>query len=262
MMSSKHPAEGKHGEKNKDREHDIVQQAGWDCGMVSSTRWMSTAPMPGVPKQLTRANAKDIVKRGSVRKGRVLCLFADSIRPMKGGTLGVMKNLDTKCPCMDMEFPEGVVRFRGTLVSPKNKYLSLKIGSNDVLCEDVFESAILFSKVEWIGADGTGGSSLPQSMIDRIIHKTDDKERDDDMPTQASVLESSARRRSRGLSLPKEEEEEQKEEEEKEEEEKGASQGRRRSSGRRASVGKKPKYNEQDEVVDLCGSSSAATSEE
>lgn len=254
-MSSQRPAEGKQGGTNEDREYDIIQQAGWDCGMVSSTRWMSTAPMPNVPKQLTRANAKDIVKRGSIRKGRVLCLFADSIRPMKGGALGVMKNLDTKCPFMDMEFPEGVVRFHGTLVFPKNKYLSLKVGSNDVLCEDVFESAILFSKVEWTGTDGTAGSSLPQSMIDRIIHKTEEKEKDDDVPTQDSALENSSRRRSRGISLPKEE----KEEEEKEEEN-GASQGRR-SSGRRASGSKRPKYNEQEEFVDLCGSSSAATSE-
>ena len=244
-------SQGKNGgkyEKTEDKEHDAVQQAGWDCGMVSTTRWMSTTPVAGVPKHLMRAAAKDIVKRGTVRKGRVMCLFADSIRPMKGGTLGIMKNLDTKCPCMDMEFPEGVLRFYGTLVFPKNKYLSLKIGANDVLCEDVFESAILFSKVEWIENNGSGApvSSLPTSVIDRVVHKAVENV-DQDIPTQTSTLETSSRRRSRGMSISKDEEKA----------EEGASQ--RRTSGRRNSGTKRSRCSE--DIVDLCGSS-PATSEE
>ena len=244
-------SQGKNGgkyEKTEDKEHDAVQQAGWDCGMVSTTRWMSTTPVAGVPKHLMRAAAKDIVKRGTVRKGRVMCLFADSIRPMKGGTLGIMKNLDTKCPCMDMEFPEGVLRFYGTLVFPKNKYLSLKIGANDVLCEDVFESAILFSKVEWIENNSSAApvSSLPTSVIDRVVHKAVENV-DQDIPTQTSTLETSSRRRSRGMSISKDEEKA----------EEGASQ--RRTSGRRNSGTKRSRCSE--DIVDLCGSS-PATSEE
>lgn len=252
-----------------DQEQTVVQQAGWDCGMVSSTRWMTTTPLPEIPKHLMQASAKDIVKRGSLRKGRVLCLFADSIRPRQGGTLGVLKNLDTKCPCMDMEFPEGTIRFHGTIVFPNNKYLSLKVGANDVLCEDVFESAILFSKVEWIASGtankGASVSSLPSSLITRRLHDihgdlngvvdANTLKHDDDSlpeaPTQTSAPSNSTRRRSRGAPVPPETDVDDQDD----------SRERPRSVGRRSTV-KRPKYNEsgtdsddEHEIVDLCGSS-------
>lgn len=257
---SSDPAE----EEERNKEHDELQQAGWNCGVVSSTRWMSTTPLPGVPKPLMQANAKDIVKRGSLRKGRVMCVFADSIRPLKGGTLGTLKNLDTKCPCMDMEFPEGILRFHGTLMFPQNKYLSLKVGNSDVLCEDVFESAILFSKVEWIAHDGSSGSSLPSSVLDRKIHNTDasnakevlDTDALPDLPTQTSGLDSSARRRAVSSNSDKRTTELVDD----------ASKEERRSSSRRNSLTKRPKFckdgEREDELVDLCGSSPVSSSEE
>lgn len=211
--------------------------------MVSSTRWMPTSS-PGISKrellfertllskqtticgdtavycaELAQANEKDIIKKGTVRKGRVLCLFGDKIRPMKGGKLGVLKDLDTKCPSLHMEFPEGTIKFHGTILFPKNKYLSLKLGSKDIVCEDVFESVVLFSEITWIpregsahAKDGTLYQNLPASLVERCIHdvkldevhngrsledEISDGSEGDDLPTQHSKTSVGRKRRNR-----------------------------------------------------------------
>jgi len=184
-------------------EDALLLEYGRHCGLVSTTRWVATSgprdaiggttsgvdSQPDnhgveiVRKQIVQAHGKDIIKKGSLRKGRVLVVFGDEIRPKKGGTLGVLKNLDTKHPCMDMDFPEGVLRFHGTMVFPKNKYVSLKLGNKEVFCEDIFESVILFSKIEWInGGKDTGtilngddiATTLPKSLIERLTHGQQD----------------------------------------------------------------------------------------
>lgn len=44
---------------------------------------------------------------------------------------------------MYVDFPEGRLKFFGTLVFPAStKYLMLKINPKDILCEDVFESLV------------------------------------------------------------------------------------------------------------------------
>ena len=52
---------------------------------------------------------------------------------------------------MYIEFPEGRLRLKGSLCFPRNKYLVLKLGNKDALCEDVMESMIVFSEVDWVG---------------------------------------------------------------------------------------------------------------
>ena len=41
---------------------------------------------------------------------------------------------------MYVDFPNGRLKFFGTLVFPANRYLLLRIGKADVACEDVFEN--------------------------------------------------------------------------------------------------------------------------
>lgn len=222
--------------------------------------------------ELAQANEKDIIKRGTVRKGRVLCLFGDKIRPIKGGTLGVLKDLDTKFPSLHMEFPEGTIKFRGTIVFPKNKYLSLKLGSKDVVCEDVFESVVLFSEVSWTpneecmdtklstpDGDTSLYNRLPKSLVERRVHDVKEDELQssleeqishgsdlEDMPTQQSKSSMGRKRRNPGPQ---------------------SSQGQsdnvptrrgRRQSARGVKNNKKPKYtsdrDSDSDEIDLCSS--------
>lgn len=55
---------------------------------------------------------------------------------------GSLAQLDTKNPVMYLDFPNGRLKLFGTLVFPKNKYLGLKFGPKEVLCEDAFESMV------------------------------------------------------------------------------------------------------------------------
>lgn len=53
-----------------------------------------------------------------------------------------MAGLDGRNPVLYMDFPEGRLKFLGTLVFPKNNYMVLKFGRKEVLCEDVLESMV------------------------------------------------------------------------------------------------------------------------
>ena len=55
-------------------------------------------------------------------------------------TQGSLAQLDTKTPVMYVDFPAGRLKLFGTLCFPKAKYLALRFGPKEVLCEDVFES--------------------------------------------------------------------------------------------------------------------------
>mmetsp|Transcript_7283 Transcript_7283/g.14606 ORF Transcript_7283/g.14606 Transcript_7283/m.14606 type:complete len:304 (-) Transcript_7283:2604-3515(-) len=259
-----------------DDEKERLQEAGWRCGMVSSTRWMSTSS-PGVSKQMAQANEKDIIKKGTVRKGRVLCLFGDKIRPMKGGKLGVLKDLDTKCPSLHMEFPEGTIKFHGTILFPKNKYLSLKLGSKDIVCEDVFESVVLFSEVTWILKESSSHAkdetllyqNLPASLVKRSIHdfkpdemhnsrnledEISDGSEGDDLPTQHSKTSVGRKRRNRNTDpIPSQRTTTD-----------APNQRGRRQSARGAGSKKKPKYtsDHSDEDIDIIDDDGGTSSED
>ena len=55
---------------------------------------------------------------------------------------GTLAGLDSRNPVLYINFPEGRLKFFGTIVFPKNKYMVLKFGNKDVLCEDVLENMV------------------------------------------------------------------------------------------------------------------------
>lgn len=55
---------------------------------------------------------------------------------------GTLAQLDTRNPVLYIDFPDGRLKFFGTIVFPHNKYMVLKIGTKDILCEDVLESMV------------------------------------------------------------------------------------------------------------------------
>ena len=55
---------------------------------------------------------------------------------------GSLAQLDSQNPVMYVDFPQGRLKFLGTIVFPKNKYMLLKFGQKDVLCEDIFENMV------------------------------------------------------------------------------------------------------------------------
>lgn len=55
---------------------------------------------------------------------------------------GSLARLDTQNPVLYIDFPEGRLRFAGTIFFPKNKYMTLRFAQKEVLCEDIFESMV------------------------------------------------------------------------------------------------------------------------
>ncbi|KAK3131013.1 hypothetical protein QOZ80_6BG0500950 [Eleusine coracana subsp. coracana] len=103
---------------------------------------------------VTRLQGRDIVRRGSQRKSRFLFSFPGLLAPVaSGGRIGELSDLGTKNPLLYLEFPQGRMKLFGTHVYPKNKYLTLQMtrSAKGVVCEDVFESLIVFSEAWWVG---------------------------------------------------------------------------------------------------------------
>ena len=55
---------------------------------------------------------------------------------------GTLANLDTQNPVLYIDFPTGRLKCFGTLIFPKNKYMLLRLGQKDVMCEEVLESMV------------------------------------------------------------------------------------------------------------------------
>ncbi|XP_062229929.1 DNA-binding protein RHL1-like isoform X2 [Phragmites australis] len=103
---------------------------------------------------VARLQGRDIVRRGGQRKSRFLFSFPGLLAPVAaGGRVGELADLGTKNPVLYLEFPPGRMKLFGTHVYPKNKYLTLQMtrSAKGVVCEDVFESLIVFSEVWWVG---------------------------------------------------------------------------------------------------------------
>ena len=55
---------------------------------------------------------------------------------------GTLAQLDSQNPVLYVDFPQGRLKFLGTIIFPKNKYMLLKFGQKDVLCEDIFDNMV------------------------------------------------------------------------------------------------------------------------
>ncbi|KAJ7975367.1 DNA-binding protein RHL1 [Quillaja saponaria] len=103
-------------------------------------------------KTVIKHHGKDILKK-SQRKNRFLFAFPGLIAPIGGGKIGELKDLGTKNPILYLDFPQGQMKLFGTIVYPKNRYLTLQFsrGGKNVMCEDYFDNMIVFSDAWWIG---------------------------------------------------------------------------------------------------------------
>ncbi|KAF5199610.1 Nijmegen breakage syndrome 1 protein [Thalictrum thalictroides] len=103
-------------------------------------------------KTVLKHHGKDIMKK-SQRKNRFLFSFPGLIGPITGGKIGELKDLGTMKPILYLDFPQGRVKMFGTIVYPKNRYLTLQFskGGKNVMCEDHFDNMVVFSDAWWIG---------------------------------------------------------------------------------------------------------------
>ncbi|XP_051123324.1 DNA-binding protein RHL1 isoform X2 [Andrographis paniculata] len=103
-------------------------------------------------KTLIKHHGTDVLRK-SHRKNRYLFSFPGLLGPISGGKIGDLKNLGSKNPLLYLDFPQGQMKLFGTIVYPKNKYLTLQFSKSgkNVTCDDYFDNMIVFSDAWWIG---------------------------------------------------------------------------------------------------------------
>ncbi|KAG7594464.1 hypothetical protein ISN45_Aa01g032150 [Arabidopsis thaliana x Arabidopsis arenosa] len=103
-------------------------------------------------KQVLKHHGTDIIRK-SQRKNRFLFSFPGLLAPISGATIGDLDRLSTKNPVLYLNFPQGRMKLFGTILYPKNRYLTLQFsrGGKNVLCDDYFDNMIVFSESWWIG---------------------------------------------------------------------------------------------------------------
>lgn len=104
-------------------------------------------------KTVIKHQGRDILRKSN-RKNRFLFSFPGLLAPVSGGKLGELKDLGSKNPILYLDFPQGRMKLFGTIVYPKNRYLTLQFskGGKNVMCEDYFDTMIVFSDAWWIGS--------------------------------------------------------------------------------------------------------------
>ncbi|KZV36893.1 hypothetical protein F511_33729 [Dorcoceras hygrometricum] len=128
----------------------------------------STALCPS--KTVMKHHSKDILRK-SQRKNRYLFSFPGLLGPISGGKIGELKDLGTKNPVLYLDFPQGQMKLFGTIVYPKNRYLTLQFskGGKNVTCDDYFDNMIVFSDAWWIGTNDENPDELQLQFPNELI---------------------------------------------------------------------------------------------
>ncbi|GAB4842679.1 hypothetical protein Ancab_012655 [Ancistrocladus abbreviatus] len=119
--------------------------------LLSETPAKSFTPL--IPSRtVLKHDGKDILKK-SQRKNRYLFSLPGLLAPISGGKIGELANLGSKNPILYLDFPQGRMKLFGTIVYPANRYLTLQFskGGKNAVCEDDFDTMIVFSDACWVG---------------------------------------------------------------------------------------------------------------
>ena len=73
-----------------------------------------------------------------------------------------------------VDFPcGGRLKFEGSLVFPRAKYAVMRVGAREVLCEDVLENMVCFSKAAWIGTAAENPEEKELPMPEGVLVASD-----------------------------------------------------------------------------------------
>ncbi|KAK4768482.1 hypothetical protein SAY87_003623 [Trapa incisa] len=162
------------GQNAELEERSRLKRLAYSKRILSESAAKPQAPL-GPSKTVLKHHGKDIIKK-SQRKNRFLFSFPGLLAPISGGKIGELKDLGTKNPILYLDFPQGQMKLFGTIVYPKNRYLTLQFsrGGKNVMCEDYFDNLVVFSDAWWIGRkeDNPQEAHLefPKEIIGHVEH--------------------------------------------------------------------------------------------
>ena len=90
--------------------------------------------------------------------------------PLNHQTQGTLAKLDTDSPVLYVDFPcGGRLKFEGSLVFPRAKYAVMRVGAREILCEDVIENMVCFSKAIWVGTAAENPTEKEMPMPEGVL---------------------------------------------------------------------------------------------
>lgn len=105
----------------------------------------------------------DVLKRSVKRKFRYLIILPGQLQAASEGRLGYLDRMDSMNPILYLDIaPQGGddengsdskskrrrrLKLQGSIVHPKSTLISLRVSSSEAVCEDVFDTAIVFGEV-------------------------------------------------------------------------------------------------------------------
>ncbi|THF95860.1 hypothetical protein TEA_024511 [Camellia sinensis var. sinensis] len=125
------------------------KRVAFDKGIISEApAKVLTTRLLSPSKTVSKHHGRDILRK-SHRKNRFLFSFPGLLSPISGGKIGELKDLGTKNPILYLDFPQGQMKLFGTIVYPKNRYLTLQFSRSgkNVMCEDYFDTMEVTSNV-------------------------------------------------------------------------------------------------------------------
>lgn len=151
-------------DKILEKESKRLRELAFSRGLLSEKK-----AVPEVPLRphagIIRCDGKDICKKGH-RKNKYLFSFPGLAAPVAGGKFGDLTQLDSRNPVLYVDFSQGRLKLFGTIVYPKNKYITLNFvrGAGNIQCEDIFENLVVFSEAWWIGTKEDNPDELRLDM--------------------------------------------------------------------------------------------------
>ncbi|CAN6463394.1 unnamed protein product [Victoria cruziana] len=189
-----------------DEKRERLRRLALENGLLSLSQASTSAPLRP-SKTAIKQDGRDIVKKGG-RKNRFLFALPGLFAPISGGKIGELSDLHTKKPVLYIDFPQGRMKLFGTIIYPKNKYLTLQLAktSKSIVCEDWFENMVVFSDAWWIGNKEENPEELklefPESLKEVKHSEYDFKGGvgDSVTPTDTSCMDKSAHKHAATLS--------------------------------------------------------------
>ncbi|KAF3794982.1 DNA-binding protein [Nymphaea thermarum] len=194
----------KEGAPEADEQRERLRRFALENGLLSLCRASTSAPLRP-SKTAIKQDGRDIVKKGA-RKNRFLFALPGLFAPISGGKIGELADLHTKKPVLYIDFPQGRMKLFGTIIYPKNKYLTLQLAktSKSILCEDWFENMVVFSDAWWIGTKEENPEELklqfPESLKEVKHTEYDFKGGVGDTPMDTSCMDKSSHKHAAALS--------------------------------------------------------------
>ncbi|CAI0400293.1 unnamed protein product [Linum tenue] len=151
MVRASKKASAEQSQNPEALERKRLKKLAFSNNQLAATPANNYAPLAPA-KTVAKHHGKDILRK-SQRKNRFLFSFPGLMAPITGGKVGELKDLGTKNPILYLDFPQGRMKLFGTIIYPKNRYLTLQFsrGGKNVMCEDYFDNMIVFADSWWIG---------------------------------------------------------------------------------------------------------------